>query len=115
MDSGGDVLYLKADILKPKDIERVVDTTIKNAAIVGPVSPIFLIDDKEWNKVIDINLRGPYLLSKAVVPYMIRQGRGKIINVTSGLGEIVMPFFGAYSVSKAGLIHLTRIMSEELE
>src|SRR4030042_6166316 len=46
---------------------------------------------------------------------MIKQGRGKIINVTSGLGGIVMPFFGAYSVSKAGLIHLTKIMSEELE
>lgn len=125
IDSGGDVLYLKADISKPNDIERVVETAVKNfrvidilmnnAAIVGPVSPVFLIDEKDWNEVIDINLRGPYLLSKAVVPLMIKQGRGKIINVTSGLGGIVMPFFGVYSVSKAGLIHLTKIMSEELE
>ena len=124
-NSGGDVLYLKADISKPKDIERVVNTAVKNfrtidilmnnAAIVGPVSPVFLIDEKDWNNVIDTNLRGPYLLSKAVVPYMIKQGRGKIINVTSGLGNIVMPFFGAYSIAKAGLIHLTKIMSEELE
>jgi 3-oxoacyl-[acyl-carrier protein] reductase len=122
---GGDSIHLKADVSKLKDIEKVVDRTIEqfgkidilmnNAAIIGPVSPIFMIDEEDWNEVMNINLRGPYLFSKAVSPYMIKQGRGKIINVTSGLGEIVMPSLGAYSVTKAGLIHLTKIMAEELE
>lgn len=123
--SGADVISVKADVSTPRDIERVVNRAIKNfgkidilmnnAAIIGPVSPLFMIDQEEWDEVMDINLRGPYLLAKAVIPYMIKQSSGKIINVTSGLGEIVMPPFAAYSVTKAGLIHLTKIMAEELE
>ena len=123
--SGADVISIKADVAKPGDIEKVVDRTIKhfgkidilmnNASIIGPVSPLFMIDHKEWDETMDINLRGPYLFAKAVIPYMIKQSRGKIINVTSGLGEMVMPLFAAYSVAKAGLIHLTKIMAEELE
>jgi NAD(P)-dependent dehydrogenase (short-subunit alcohol dehydrogenase family) len=123
--SGADVISVKADVSTPRDIERVVDRAIKNfgkidilmnnAAIIGPVNPLFMIDQEEWDEVMDINLRGPYLFAKAVVPYMIKQRKGKIINVTSGLGEIVMPPFAAYSATKAGLIHLTKIMAEELE
>ena len=123
--SGADVISIKADVANPRDIEKVVDRTIKhfgkidilmnNASIIGPVSPLFMIDHKEWDETMDINLRGPYLFAKAVIPYMIKQSRGKIINVTSGLGEMVMPSFAAYSVAKAGLIHLTKIMAEELE
>lgn len=122
---GTDVVFTKADVSNHKDIEKVIDKTIErfgkidilmnNAAIIGPVSPIFMTDQKEWDEAMNINLRGPYLFSKAVIPYMIKQGRGKIINVTSGLGEVVMPPFAAYSVTKAGLIHLTKIMAEELE
>jgi len=122
---GADVISITADVSIPKDIKRVVDRSIdhfrkidilmNNAAIIGPVSPVFMIDQKEWEEVLNINLRGPYLFSKEVIPYMIKHGRGKIINVTSGLGEIVMPPFAAYSVAKAGLIHLTKIMAEELE
>jgi 3-oxoacyl-[acyl-carrier protein] reductase len=123
--SGADVISVKADVANPGDIEKVVDRTIKhfgkidilinNAAIIGPVNPFFMIDHKEWDETMDINLRGPYLFARAVIPYMIKQSKGKIIHVTSGLGEIVMPPFAAYSVAKAGLIHLTKIMAEELE
>jgi 3-oxoacyl-[acyl-carrier protein] reductase len=122
---GADIISIKADVSNLRNIENVVGRTIKhfgkidilmnNAAIIGPVNPLFMIDQKEWDEVMDINLRGPYLFAKAVIPYMIKQGSGKIINVTSGLGEMVMPPFAAYSVTKAGLIHLTKIMAEELE
>jgi 3-oxoacyl-[acyl-carrier protein] reductase len=88
---------------------------MNNAAIVGPLKSTFKIKEREWNQAMDINLKGVYLFSKAVIPHMIKQRRGKIINVISGLGEIVMPPFGAYSVAKAGLIHLTRFMAEELK
>jgi NAD(P)-dependent dehydrogenase (short-subunit alcohol dehydrogenase family) len=122
---GGKVLSLRADVSKPKDVEKVVhqvlsrfkkiDILMNNAAIIGPLKPTFKIKEREWNQALDINLKGVYLFSKAVIPHMIKQRRGKIINVISGLGEIVMPPFGAYSVAKAGLIHLTRFMAEELK
>jgi NAD(P)-dependent dehydrogenase (short-subunit alcohol dehydrogenase family) len=122
---GGKVLSLRADVSKPKDVEKVVhqvlsrfkkiDILMNNAAIIGPLKLTFKIKEREWNQAMDINLKGVYLFSKAVIPHMIKQRRGKIINVISGLGEIVMPPFGAYSVAKAGLIHLTRFMAEELK
>jgi len=123
-DLGGEILSIRADVSRPKDVERVVhrtlsrfgqiDILINNAAIIGPLRPLFQVGEKEWNQTLEINLRGPVLLSKAVLPHMIKRRRGRIINVVSGLGEIVMPPFGAYSVSKAGLIHLTRLMAREL-
>jgi NAD(P)-dependent dehydrogenase (short-subunit alcohol dehydrogenase family) len=122
---GREVLSIRADVSKPGDIKNVVqqalarfgaiDLLMNNAAILGPLKPLFKIREKEWNKVLDINLKGAYLFSKAVIPHMIKQRRGKIINVISGLGEMVMPPFGAYSVAKAGLIHFTRFMAEELK
>jgi len=121
----GEVIFFKADVSKPKDVERVVDQALSqfgkidilmnNGAVIGPVKPIFRVERKEWEKVFDINLKGVFLFSKAVIPHMMKQRRGKIINVISGLGEIVMPPFGAYSLTKAGLIHFTRIMAEELK
>jgi NAD(P)-dependent dehydrogenase (short-subunit alcohol dehydrogenase family) len=122
---GREVLSIRADVSKPGDIKKVVqqalarfdaiDLLMNNAAIIGPLKVLFKVREKEWNGVLDINLRGVYLFSKAVIPHMIKQRRGKIINVISGLGEMVMPPFGAYSVAKAGLIHLTRFMAEELK
>jgi NAD(P)-dependent dehydrogenase (short-subunit alcohol dehydrogenase family) len=124
-DLGGRVLSLRADVSKPKEVETVVrqtlsrfkkiDILMNNAAIIGPLKPTFKIKEREWDQTLDINLKGIYLFSKAVIPHMIKQRRGKIINVISGLGEIVMPPFGPYSIAKAGLIHLTKFMAEELK
>jgi 3-oxoacyl-[acyl-carrier protein] reductase len=122
---GGKVVALRGDVSKTKDIHKVVeralsifdhiDILMNNAAIIGPVKPLCEIRENEWNKVFGINLRGALLFSRAVIPSMMQQRKGKIINVTSGLGEMTMPSFGAYSVTKAGLIHLTKILSEELK
>jgi NAD(P)-dependent dehydrogenase (short-subunit alcohol dehydrogenase family) len=121
---GGNVLALKADVSTASDVEEVVNETISvlgridilmnNAAEIGPAQLLTEIDEKEWSRVMDINLKGVYLCCRAVVPQMSRQKGGKIINVTSGFAEIVMPPLGAYSISKAALNHLTRIMAEEL-
>lgn len=121
---GGKVIYVKADISKKRDIDRIMDKTISkfgkidilmnNAAVIGPVAPIYEVKESLWKYTIDTNLTGPYMLSRAVLPYMIRHRKGKIINVTSGLGLMVMPLFGVYSITKAGLIHLTKVMAEEL-
>ncbi len=121
---GGNVLALKADVSVASDIEEVVneaisvhgriDILMNNAAEVGPAQLITEIDEKEWSMIMDINLKGVYLCCRAVVPHMLWQKGGKIINVTSGFAEIVMPPLGAYSISKAALNHMTRIMAEEL-
>lgn len=122
---GATVISLKTDVSKSKDIEKVVsvslshfgriDILMNNAAIIGPIKPLFRIEEREWQKILDINLTAVLLFSRAVIPHMVKQRGGKIINVTSGLGEMVMPLFGAYSITKAGLIHLTKIMAEELK
>jgi len=122
---GGTVVALEADLANPADIRRTVETAaetfggidilMNNAAIIGPMKPCHEITEEEWLYTLAVDLTAPILLSRAVVPLMIRQGGGKIINVTTGLGEIVLPPFGAYSVAKAGLNHLTRIMAAELQ
>ena len=122
--AGGRSLALKADVSREEEIAEVVDETLSvfgridilmnNAAVIGPVSILTEVDDLDWEQTISVNLNGPFMFCRAVVPHMTGRGSGKIVNVTSGLGRIVMPPFGAYSVSKAGLDHLTRFLAEEL-
>lgn len=122
---GGKALSLKADISRQKDVEEAVDKArshfgkidilMNNAAVTGPVKPLYEVDEQDWDICMDINVKGSFLFSKAVIPHMIRQKRGKIINVTSGLGVMAMSLFGGYSIAKAGIIHLTRILAEELK
>lgn len=122
---GGEVLSLKADISRTTDVEEAVDKAqshfgkidilMNNAAVIGPVRPLHEVEEGDWNICMDINLKGYFLFSKAVIPHMIHQKKGKIINVTSGLGAMAMPLFGGYSIAKAGVIHLTKILAEELK
>jgi NAD(P)-dependent dehydrogenase (short-subunit alcohol dehydrogenase family) len=93
----------------------LVNILVNNAAVVGP--PRFLEDAhiESWRETIDINLTGAFLCSRAVLPGMVRQGGGKIINIASGLGEMPFPRFCTYAVSKAGIIQLTRSLSEEMK
>lgn len=121
---GKAALVLKADVSRPQDVRKVVrkalvsfgrvDILMNNAAVLGPVGLTYEIKKKDWDRAMAINLGGAVDFSRAVLPYMVRQGGGKIINVTSGLGEMAMPPFGVYSVAKGALIHLSRIMAEEL-
>jgi 3-oxoacyl-[acyl-carrier protein] reductase len=122
---GGKALSITADVSKPGDIERAVeralsafgriDVLMNNAGVIGPVKPLHKVTGREWEKVSGINLASVLMFSRAVIPHMARQGGGKIINVTSGLGVAGMSPLGAYSITKAGVIHLTRIMAGELK
>ncbi|NTU42114.1 MAG: SDR family oxidoreductase [Nitrospirales bacterium] len=119
------VIPMVADVSSPLDVAQVLQTTLSelgridilmnNAAVIGPVKPLHQVEEREWESALGINLKAIHFFSRAVIPFMARQGGGKIINVTSGLGEIAMPLFGLYSIAKAGVIHLTKIMAQELK
>jgi NAD(P)-dependent dehydrogenase (short-subunit alcohol dehydrogenase family) len=122
--SGREVLPIAADVSRPEAVKAAVDRAVarygsidvlmNNAAVIGPVKPLAEVDSSEWEEAFRINLEGTYLCSAVVIPHMVRRKRGKIINVTSGLGEMVMPRLGVYSVTKAAVTHFTRILAEEL-
>jgi len=92
-----------------------IDILINNAGIIGPARFLEDTTPEQWEKTLAVNLTGSYLFIREVIPYMIKQGGGTIINIVSGLGQMPFPRLCAYSVSKAGLIQLTRSLSEELK
>ena len=121
--SGAEVLALAADVSKSADVERLVDAAVErfdridvlvnNAGVLGPRVAIAEYPEDEWRRVIDANLTGPFLVSKAVVPHMPEGG--SILNVVSGVSVEGRPEWGAYSVSKFGVEGLTQILASELE
>jgi NAD(P)-dependent dehydrogenase (short-subunit alcohol dehydrogenase family) len=124
-DMGGHAMAVKADVSDKGDVSNLVravemklgaaDILVNNAGVVGPVSPIKDVPEEEFDHCMSVNLKGAYLMSRAVIPGMVRQRRGRIINVTSGLAEFVMPRLGVYAISKAALNQLTRVLAKELE
>jgi len=91
-----------------------IDILVNNAGITGGNGTTWELDPQVWRKVIDVNLIGPYLTSRAVVPQMIRRGWGRIVNVASVAGKEGNPNASHYSASKAGLIGLTKSLAKEL-
>ena len=90
-----------------------IDVLVNNAGLLGPRVRIEDYPEDEWRRVIDANLTGPFLVSKAAIPHM---GEGaSIINVVSGVSIEGRPEWGAYSVSKFGLEGLTQILAGELK
>jgi len=123
-EAGGRALALPLDISDDKALRKAVDKIhtsfsgidilMNNAAVVGPVAPVHETDLDEWHYTFAVNVAGARQACQETVPYMMRAGHGRIINVTSGMAGISMPLFGAYSASKAALDSMTRIMAEEL-
>jgi NAD(P)-dependent dehydrogenase (short-subunit alcohol dehydrogenase family) len=121
--TGVEVLAIPADISRSTHVERLVDAAVErfgrievlinNAGLLGPRVPIEEYPENEWRKVLEANLTGPFLLTKAVIPYMPEGG--SIVNITSGVSIEGRPRWGAYSVSKFGLEGLTQILAAELE
>ncbi len=120
---GAEVLALAADVSRSADVERLVgaaarrfgrvDVLVNNAGVLGPRVAIVDYPEDEWRLVIDANLTGPFLVSKAVIARMPRGG--SIVNVVSGVSVEGRPGWGAYSVSKFGVEGLTQILADELK
>jgi 3-oxoacyl-[acyl-carrier protein] reductase len=91
-----------------------IDILVNNAGITGGNAPLWELAPDVWRRVIDINLIGPYLACRAVVPQMIAAGYGRIVNIASIAGKEGNPNASHYSASKAGLIALTKSLAKEL-
>jgi len=119
---GGDAIAVRADVSRAGDARNLVaaamerfgrvDILVNNAGIMVAKSVLETSED-DWDRTIDINLKGPYLLSKEVAPIMIRQAAGTIINMSSnsGLYHPSAMRFTEYVVSKAGLNGLTKALA----
>ena len=91
-----------------------IDILINNAGITGPTAPLWEYDIEMWKKVVEINLMGTFHCCKAIVPNMIKNNYGRIVNVASVAGKDGNANASAYSVGKAGAIGLTKSLGKEL-
>ena len=91
-----------------------IDILINNAGITGPTAPLWEYDVDEWNKIVQINLMGTFNCCRAVVPNMIKNNYGRIVNVASVAGKDGNANASAYSSGKAGSIGLTKSLGKEL-
>jgi len=116
-------IAIRSDVANEADVQRVVDGAIEafgridvlcnNAGVVhrGPVDEL---PAGEWDEVIAVNLRGPFLCTRVVLPHMKRQNYGRIVDVSSGAAIHCEPGLAAYAASKAGLNAFNRTLSHEL-
>mgnify|MGYP001315846075 FL=1 len=91
-----------------------IDILINNAGITGPTATLWEYDIEKWKKVVDINLLGTFNCCRAIVPNMIKNNYGRIVNVASVAGKDGNANASAYSVGKAGVIGLTKSLGKEL-
>lgn len=91
-----------------------IDILVNNAGITGGNAKTWELDPAVWRRVIDVNLVGPFLTCHAVVPEMLKNGYGRIVNIASIAGKDGNPNASHYSASKAGLIGLTKSLGKEL-
>jgi 3-oxoacyl-[acyl-carrier protein] reductase len=119
---GRRALLVIADVAIERAVKRVVqqataafpriDILVNNAGTILLEQLTHETSQADWDRVLAVNLRGPFMLSRLIVPHMLHAGYGRIINVTSGYKA--EPSYGAYSVSKAALFALTQVMAKEL-
>jgi 3-oxoacyl-[acyl-carrier protein] reductase len=91
-----------------------IDVLVNNAGISGPNTVTWEYPVEDWRRVLDINLTGVFLCCRAVIPHMLANGYGRIVNVASISGKEGNPNAPAYSASKAGVIALTKSLGKEL-
>ena len=120
---GVTAISIEADISKSREVNRMVSKTIStfhkvdllvNNSAIFIHSPLAETSEKIWNNTININLKGIFLCSQAVSKYMLKQKKGKIINIASLGGIQAWTQHVPYSVSKAGVIMLTKVLAKSL-
>ncbi len=121
-NEGGKCAIILCDLQDPADIQSLseqisaitpnIDVLVNNAGIAR-INPLLSLTAEDWDDTYAVNLRAPFLLAKALVPKMIEQKSGKIINVSSQAGTVAIEEHGAYCAVKGGLNLLTKMMAAE--
>ena len=91
-----------------------IDILINNAGITGPTAELWNYNINDWNSIIDINLHGTFYCCKSIVPHMIKNNYGRIVNIASVAGKDGNANASAYSSAKAGVIGLTKSLGKEV-
>ncbi len=122
--AGGRALAFSGDVIDPQDVERVtlearqtlgkIDLLVNNAGVGAADGPLWETDPGEWWWVHEVNVKGPYLMMRAVLPHMVARGTGRIINVGSYAGISSGAHVAAYASSKAALLRVTDGVAIEL-
>jgi NAD(P)-dependent dehydrogenase (short-subunit alcohol dehydrogenase family) len=122
--AGGEIDGTSGDIGNLEDVQRIVSMALRrfgtihvlvnNAGILGPRETIANYPPDAWDEVLRINLTSLFLMTRAVLPAMLGQRSGSIINVASGVGRRGRARWGAYAVSKAGLESFTQVLADEV-
>jgi NAD(P)-dependent dehydrogenase (short-subunit alcohol dehydrogenase family) len=121
---GIETMTVAANLGRPDDVRSIVprvveqwggvDILINNAATNPVFGPLTDLSEDGWDKILDTNVKGPFLLSQAAAKDMLTRGKGAIVNIASTGGLEPSPMLGAYCVSKAAVIMLTKTLATEL-
>lgn len=120
---GGRALAVQADVTVADHVNKMIKNTVNtwghldilvNNAGVSASCPVTEMSEKQWDRVIDVNLKGVFLCCRAAVPYMTGQGSGKIINISSCAGELPSGLMSAYCSSKAAVKMFTMVLAMEV-
>ncbi len=118
-EAGCEADVLEADVSVAADVQRVVQHTLRkygsihglvNNAAIGPLGTVLSTDEAAFDRIVDVNLKGTFLMSRAVLPHMIEAGGGSIVNIGSGAGY-GKPNMAVYSASKGAIVALSTAMA----
>jgi NAD(P)-dependent dehydrogenase (short-subunit alcohol dehydrogenase family) len=117
-EQGGAALAVRCDVSRAEDVKAALDQTIQefgrldfafnNAGVEQRAAAVADFEEEEWNRIMDVNVRGVFLCMKYQIPLLLKQGGGAIVNTSSGAGVIGIKGGGAYAASKHAIIGLTK-------
>lgn len=120
---GRRAITIRADVAEKAEVDRIIRETanvfgrldvLVNNASTFIATPFLAIEEAEWDRVMGVNLKAPFLLAQAAHPLLRQEGGGVIINIADLSGIQPWPSYAHHSISKAGLIHLTRVLARVL-
>ncbi len=122
IDTGGEAASLTVDVAREEDVQRMVRETVErwgrldilfNNAGIGFGLPVTQVSEEDWDRLIDINLKGVFLACKHAIPEMVKQGGGAIVNTASDAGLRGFAWQSTYCASKGGVVLLTKSLAVE--
>jgi NAD(P)-dependent dehydrogenase (short-subunit alcohol dehydrogenase family) len=124
VDDGRSAMAVETDVADSQSVQRMADAVyarfgridiLVNNAGIRFLSPLLEQTEEEWRRTLDVNLTGPFLCCKAVIPFMLKGGKGKVVNVSSVAGQFGRPMRSAYCASKGGEIAFTRAAALDMK